>query len=428
MQLKYSYFFFIGLLCGLAHQIQATVFGADNNVNTALAFFTFPNGQANNRLANYGWAPNGFALAASTTAATFDSVFPVSGPIQMNGGTLTLNRDLLFSTGTTLTSLGAIVGQGHSITLPQGISSLPSSTSRFQETQLYLNSDITLSSSITFTGTCYIEGNGHQLILGANGGIKVGNNSTLLMHNVIINGVSGTNVQCLNDFALLILDNCTWIQTANSSFVLGALQFRNNVMMAGNATFAYQTLKTSLITSQATLMLDQGFTFSYDPIRLASQTLLQFSDQTAALFLNGATMHATTTGMTFTHGSMFVRGDSELSSEKKLIGNTLFDPGITLGDGSNAANDFICDISSGAHLLVATGSINYKNVNSSSWLMENSVSQLIMGNATTLRLYKTLNLGLGTALCNPNVTIARKPQAQLLGGVSAVANLFFAQL
>lgn len=426
--IKHSYCFLIGFLIFINVPLKGTVYGSDNNIQAGLSFFTFPAGQSNNRLATYGLAANGFALANASTSAIFDSIFPVTGSINLNGGTLTLNQDLIFNNGTTLQGLGAIVGQNHIIQLSYSTNSLPTNTVLFQDSTLILNNDVTISSAITFTGICYIQGNGHQLILGNNSAIKLGNNSTLLMRDVILRGVSGSNVRCLNDFGLLILDNCTWVQTANSSLLLGALQFRNKVTMSGDSIFSYQTLKTSLVESQATLMLDAGFTFSYDPIRLASKTLLQFSDDTASLFLNGATLHATTTGLNITRGSLIVRGDSALSSETKTNGIITVDQGITLGDGLSVSSDCVTTILAGATLKIATGSLNYKNVSNTSWFMENSVSQLNMGDFTTLRLYQSLNLGFGVALCNPNVTIARVNQAKILGSVSAVENLFFAQL
>jgi hypothetical protein len=428
MQLKYTYYFFAVLGCLVSHQTGATVYGSDNAIQAGLSYFSFPSGQSNNRLATYGLASTGFGLADSSTSALFDSIFPVSGSINLNGGTLTLNKDLIFNNGTTLQGLGFIIGQNHVMELSYNTNSLPINTVYFQDTTLVLNNDVTISSAITFSGICYVQGNGHELILGNNSAIKVGNNSTLLIRDTIINGVQANNVRCLNDYGLLILDNSTWIQTADSSYLIGALQFRKNVTMSGDAIFSYQTLRTSLVESESTLMLDTGFTFSYDPIRLASKTLLQFKDDTATLFLNGATLHATNAGLNLTRGSLMVRGASVLASETKSVGGTLIDEGITFGDGLSEQSDFATTILAGATLKFAAGSINYKNVLAHSWFMENSVSQLNMGDFTTLRLYQSLNLGFGTALCNQDVTIARVAEAKLLGSISAVANLFFEQL
>lgn len=428
MHIKRMGYFFIGLSCLSIIHLQATVFGSDSNVQAAQVFFTFPQGQSNNRLATYGLASNGFALANSSTSAIFDSIFPVEGPINLNGGTLVLNRDLIFRNITTLQGLGVITGQNQVVELSHNTVSLPSNTTMFQDTTLVLNNDIALSSSITFMGTCTVEGNGHQLVMGTNSGLKVGNNSSLVLRNVTINGIRGTNVQCLNDGALLVLDNATWIQNTNSSFVLGTLQFKNDVLFTGTTTFAYQSLKTSLIYAQSSLILDDGFTFSYDPTRLASKTLLQFVDATSSLILNGATLATTVTGLNLTRGSLIVHGDSVFASQTKTIGLNIIDNGITLGDGLSSVNDCATTIHAGARLQVATGSLNYRNLLASSWFMENSISQLNMGDSATLRLYQSMNLGTGSALLNNNVTLARTPAAQLFGSAAAVGNLFFVQL
>lgn len=429
MQLtKPQFYLVIGFLFTSHCQMWATIIGSDFNTQAAQPHFTFQQGQSNNRLANYAWTPNGFSLADAFTSAIFDSTFPVSGLIQLNGGTLILNRDLIFNNTTTLKSLGTIIGQGHILSLPQNVASLPSSTRTFQDTKIYLNNNLALSSSITFTGSCFIEGNGHQLILGSNAELKVGNNSTLVLHNVILNRIRGTNVRCLNDTALLILDNSSWIQSDDTTFLVGALQFRNNVIMAGNSRFSYQTLKTSLVTSQANLLLDHGFTFSYDPVRLASKTLLQFSDSSSSLVLNSATIHANAVGLNLTRGSLIIKGSSTLASEIKTIGSSVIDQGITLGDGLSAISDCSTIITPGARLNISQGSLNYNNTLSNSWIMENNAASLNMGKSTTLRLYKTLNLGLGVALCDELVKVARVPVAQLLGSVSAIGDLFFVQL
>lgn len=414
------------LLLGSSSIIKGTVVGSDSAIQAAQSFFTFPSGQSNNRLANYGWAPNGFALQNASTIAEFDSVFPVSGPIEMNAGTLTLNRDLMFNNMVNLISMGTIIGQNHILSLCQSVTALPSTTSMFQDTKIYLNNDVTLNSSITFTGLCTIEGNGHQVILASNAGIKVG--GTLLMHNVILNGVSGTNVQCLNDPATLILNGSTWIQNANSSFITGGLQISNDVVFTGTTVFAYQSIKNCVINSQATLMLDAGFTFSYDATRLASKSLLQFVDFSSTLFLNGATLCATTTGLNLTKGSLVVRGYSTLNPQIKTVHGNIIDNGITFGDGLSSVNDCACTILAGSQLQVIQGSLNYQNMTSSSWFMENSLSQLTMGANTTLRLYQSMNLGAGLSVFNNNVTLARKPLAQLVGSTSSLGVLLFASL
>ncbi|MDR3550264.1 MAG: hypothetical protein P4L31_02540, partial [Candidatus Babeliales bacterium] len=369
---------------------------------------------------------NGFTLQNSATSVTVDTIFPVSGNITLNGGTIVLDKDFKMFNPLSLVNFGNITGNLHNFEFCSSTTILPANAPKFQDTRLVLHNDLTLSGITTFSGTCSVDGNGYRLTLGNSGLLSV--NGQLTLHNVEVDGIGGANVKCANDSSLLILDDAIWTQTGDTSFVMGAFQCRGNVIFRGAHTFAYQTLKTSVINANAALVLDAGFTFSYDPVRLASKTLLSFVDATSELVLNGATLHATTTGLNLTKGSMVVLGDSGLSSEIKTIGATKIDNGITFGDGVSASSDFGCDITSGSQLLFSNGSLNYKNLLSTSWLMENALSALHMGTATTLRIYNTLNLGLGVALCEDNVTIARVTSAYVLGNVSAINNLFFQQI
>lgn len=414
-------FIFFSLLF-LSHlNLHSGTQGSDTSVKT-LNFFTFSG--TNNRIANYGWVENGFAFQNASTTATFDSVFPVSGPVNLNGGTLTLNHDLFFNNTTTLQGLGTIVGGGHVLSFCQSCTALPN-TQQFQDTKIFLNNDVALSSAITCSGSCLINGNGHRLILGLSGQLIT--NGTLILQNVILQGVSGQNVRCSTPASVLYLDNAVWIQTANATFSTGSFQCRNNVCFTGNGKIlAYQTNQTSVIGSNSNLLLDSGFTFSYDPAS-SSASLLSFVDNSSLLIMNNSLLYTSTVGLKLTKGSMVVSGDSVFSSATKQVGLTIVDNGITLGDGLSVANDFAGDITTGAQLKVVHGSLNYKNVGSSSWLMENSISQLYLGPSTTLRLYKSLNLGTGEALCDVNAVIARVSNAQLIGSVSAIGNLLFEQ-
>jgi len=419
-------FLCISMLSCLGRNAYCDVIGADNAVSLLLTY-TFPaNPTKPNRIASFGRVENGFSLSTAATSLIFDSVFPVSGPIALNGGTLILTSDLIFTNPALLLSWGNVTGNNHTISLNPGTSSIPTFAATFQDTKLILNNDVTLSSVTTFSGNCSIEGNGYRLALGSIGAINI--SGQLLLHDVVLDGVVGANVKCLNDNALLILDQTTWIQKGNYTFLTGAFQCRNEVIFKGAATFTYQTLKTSVINANASLLLDSGFTFIYDPIRLASKALLTFVDATSLLVLNNATLHSTTTGLNLTNGSMVIGGDSILSSDLKTTGTIVLDNGITLGDGLLASSDFAVDIATGARLRIDTGSLNYKNLLISSWLMENSLSTLNLGAHTTLRLFKSLNLGLGIAVCDDNVTIARAANAKLLGNVSAGNNLVFTQI
>jgi hypothetical protein len=190
--------------------LQAVVIGSDSAVSTQ-PFFTFPQITIPaNRIASFAWMQAGFALQNSATSLMFDSTFPVSGTIQLNGGTMTLNRDFILDNVLQLQGLGTIIGGGHVFSLSPGISSFPSNTASFQNTTIVLNSDVMIKSAIAFSGSCIIEGNGHTLILSNVGSMII--NGDLLLHNVVLDGVHGTNVQCANALSSLTLDRVAWIQ------------------------------------------------------------------------------------------------------------------------------------------------------------------------------------------------------------------------
>lgn len=416
---------FIGICYLTGYNAYSDIVGSDSSLSVR-SFYTFPaKSSTANRIASLVIAKDGFALQNSSTSLIFDSLFPVSGTITLNNGTLILNRDLIFHNNSRLQNLGTIVGNNHIVSLSQSITSIPANAPIFSDTKLVLHNDVTLTGITTFTGMCSIEGNGHKLILGNAGTIHI--NGQLLVHNLTIDGIADKKIKCMNDTSLLILDDATWIQKADATFYLGAFQCRNNVLFKGNSSFSYQSRKTSVIKSQSTLQLDRGFTFNYDPIRSSSKKLLAFEDKSSSLILNGATLHANAIGLNLRVGSLFISGDSFLSSEVQSNDQNA-ESGITLGNGVDQASDMTCAITAGARLTLTHGVMNYKNMMQSSWTMENSVSMLHLGTHTILRLYNTMNLGYGIALCEDDVIIARKAEAHILGNVSAINNLFFTQL
>jgi hypothetical protein len=414
----FLYFTSLFLVC-IFDYIYPDVYGSDTAVS-AIPFFTAPSNPAiANRIANFGWAQNGFALKNAFSSIIFDSVFPMSGPIQLNGGTITLNRDLLLSNTTTLQGLGTIVGGGHILSLNEDASSLPPNTNSFQNTRLILNSDIIIQSPITFSGSCgngsynlfsEIEGNGHTLTLMGAGAIS--NNGQLAIRNLTLQGVSGSNVQNANSASVLTLDNVTWIQTGSSVFTTGSMIFDNTVTFRGAGTsFTYQSNQQSLIATDASLTLASGLTFVYAPSAHASETLLGFPDATGQLILHGATLQTTGVGLTLLRGSLIAMGNSFLAPDVGQV--------ITLGDG-NFVNDMATTIAAGARLKVLNGSLSYSNLLSTSWIMENSVSILEMGLGTVLQLYETMNLGVGIAVFDNGTVLQRAISALLLGSIQTL--------
>ena len=180
----------------------------------------------------------------------------------------------------------------------------------------------------------------------------------------------------------------------------------------------YQSSQTSTVSSDAIVTLDTGFTFSYDPIYLASKTLLAFEDDTSTLVLKNASFHATTTGAQLTNGTIEIMGVSSLSSEIVYTESmdvlvVADDEGITLGNG-NSANDCTVQLDPAAILQLSQGSLNYNNVSSDSWIGCTD-SALVMFSGTTLRLYQSLNVAAGQVQFNNNTILATVLGAEIIG-------------
>lgn len=302
-----------------------------------------------------------------------------------------------------------------------------------KDARCFFKSDVTFLSNLYFSGECVVNGGGHIITLEENAAILVEQNTSLILENMIIKGIAGNNIRCIDDTGLLMLRDVVWMQDENVTFSSGTLQFKNNVIMMGDNIFAYQAGQQSIILSRSTLTLDSNFTFSYDPIVIGDNVLLAFEDNTSKLVLDGATLHTTATGLQLTHGKLLVKRDSYLSSESvdTIIEYDTeyetFEGGITFGD-EYAEDDFVCEILSGAALHLNQGILKYKNVNTSSFIMHSDRSILKMFENTRLELFETLDLGPGLLVGEPNISIARASGKNILGSLNTAGAIVFTNI
>jgi len=80
------------------------------------------------RVATFAELTAGFFLSSPATQATFASIFPVSGEIDLNGGTLVLDKDLILNETSYIPHLGNITGNSHALELSLSSSVLPIET------------------------------------------------------------------------------------------------------------------------------------------------------------------------------------------------------------------------------------------------------------------------------------------------------------
>lgn len=95
------------------HQSFTASYGSDTSVSLlGSSAATIPT-SVDNIINSFGYADGGFGFTDASTSCSFNSVFPVSGPITLKGGTLWLNRDLMLTNLGSITDLGVVKGQGH---------------------------------------------------------------------------------------------------------------------------------------------------------------------------------------------------------------------------------------------------------------------------------------------------------------------------
>ena len=78
------------------------------------------------RIAGFAALEGGFELFNSTVSGLFDSFFPVTGVVQLNGGTLNLNQDLIFLNTSDFSSLGNINANSKLVQLSSTMNTIPS--------------------------------------------------------------------------------------------------------------------------------------------------------------------------------------------------------------------------------------------------------------------------------------------------------------
>ena len=112
--MKRTYFLLWILLFSLIQSAHAANYGSDSTVSIVNPFAISGDGNA---IRTFGCVKNGFQLTDASTTCSFYSIFPVAGPITLNGSTLYLNSDLILTNTGTLADLGSIKGQNHVLEL-----------------------------------------------------------------------------------------------------------------------------------------------------------------------------------------------------------------------------------------------------------------------------------------------------------------------
>jgi hypothetical protein len=136
-----------------------------------------------------------------------------------------------------------------------------------------LGENIELEEGQYFKGKHIVEGGGHTITFLDGGEIIVDSNSTLVMKNMTIKGVTQDNLKCIDDKGKIIVENVTWEIDDTFFFDKGSIEVSNGTfevkaekgVQAGEhdqyPTFIYKSCKENKIKNGATVTFDRVWFF-----------------------------------------------------------------------------------------------------------------------------------------------------------------------
>lgn len=315
--MKYTSRFFL-----LSFVVSTQIFAVDIGSDTAVTRFNTQQTLNNtDRVAGFAELAAGFTLASSAVTATFDSFFPVSGNVSLTHGTLILNRDLIFRDVTTITELGNITGQYHDISFSSSVTSLPNiggnaANINVSNVNIFLNANVYMrQESMHFTGQSIIDGAGHSLTLAPTCSIIVDSGASLMFKNIVLENVNTSKLQMVDSLGTITFNDVQLVMDNNYTMSNGKFVVLSDFRISGEGfTFVYNTDQVSTISTDGRMFLDHDMTFSYAP-RVASRAQLVLLASSSELWMQGATLFTTSTGLRLDTGRLIIDRDSSLYNQ-----------------------------------------------------------------------------------------------------------------
>ena len=236
-----------------------------NGAVSRQASVVFPTGS--NTILGFTWMTSGFTLTDAATTVSWDAIFPISGDISLNGGTLNL------ATNIELASDARILGSG---------------TIGLGGKTMLLGGDWSVNGAIAFSGgSGVIDGCGHAVTLSDTGTLTVGPNQSVRLRNMSIRGLAAGRVALADNTCSLILENVELNLDSSYSLTLGTLSTAGSVVIRGAAGAAFNIAGgTFRIQSHAICRVDLETALSYASTSY-NKLQLVFEDATARLVIDG---------------------------------------------------------------------------------------------------------------------------------------------
>lgn len=359
-----------------------------------------------NKMLAFGWFRNGFTLADSDTTCTFDSAFPVSGTVDLNGGTLYLTSDLHLENITTLNDLGKICADGHIIALDSSVERFINSNmnTTFKDVDLFVHSDLQISTTILFEGDCYINGRDRRMTIDPTVEVIVGKNSTLTLKNINLLGLQRNNIRCIDETGTIVLDNSSYYLDANYSFTIGSLHLINNVEFCGSSTLFYDSSKSFTIHKNSQCTITGGTTLG---IRVNTpeygQKAVWFEDDSSQMEFVNSGIVIGRGGVLITRGTIVFDGRVNIDAHSTNTSN-----GLIFGTGV-AADDILVKFYPAARVNFNNSHLTYNLTNPNNFQSTSSFSKVIRGPTSCFYIKKNIVYSDVTVMVEPTSTILVDP-------------------
>ncbi len=230
---------------------------------------------------------------------TLDITESINGQINLDDfGKIILNGPLYLASDATLANGGIIEGRGHTITLDNDLT-------------------LTAGKQLHITSTLSIDGRGNTLYLEPHACLVVDHGVTLTLKNIRVknmrNNLANPIIRPTGYRAHVALQNVELALADDFIFREGQLFIHDEVIVTGTSVFSYRSTQTSYICDASTLGFDKNTTFFYYPSTI-DNSLVQMQSETSTLYLDGATLLTTHTGMRLSKGVLCFDNNVTLSS------------------------------------------------------------------------------------------------------------------
>jgi hypothetical protein len=383
--------------------LQADVVGSESLVSVEAQAFFPATPLVPNQINAFAWMKSGFVLEDYLTSCTFQSVFPVGGVINLNGGTIYLNTDLCLNEQIVLKNIGTISsGQAQTVDLPPTMTYFANSSfpATLDKISFNLHHDLTLEGTVFINRDVTINGNNHVFDLGE-GFLLVKEGSSLTLNNISLVGIGASNIACEHATSRISMKDVIWYQDANTfTFTQGSIDFKNYVSLIGTATFVYASPMTSTITKNSTLKIGDGLHFHLGKASEDGLQPLYFEDPNSCLYFDNSYFHVTQYGANLSRGVLFINGALDID-----IAGTTAAHALSMGDVTQEG-DLAVQFLPGSHTTFLNGYAIANFYNPGCFIAQSATTKITRNPANTLALMNDLQL--------ENLSIEAKPGSTLV--------------